>query len=76
MKFTQHYTVKWHDTDANRMIRPTALFMYMQETANEHLAKEAISLDALRDEQGLAFLLSSISVVMYEPLYARVLRCH
>lgn len=71
MKFTQHYTVKWHDTDANRMIRPTALFMYMQETANEHLAKEAISLDALRDEQGLAFLLSSISVVMYEPLYAR-----
>lgn len=71
MKFEQRYTVKWHDTDANRMIRPTALFMYMQETANEHLAQKAISLDALRDEKGLAFLLSSISVVVYEPLYAK-----
>lgn len=71
MKFTQRYTVKWHETDANRMLRPAALVMYMQETANEHLAKEAISLDALRDEKGLAFLLSSISVVIYEPLYAK-----
>ncbi|MBQ9774071.1 MAG: hypothetical protein IJW30_05350 [Clostridia bacterium] len=70
MKFTQHYTVKWHDTDANRCIRPTQLMMYMQETANEQLADAGVSLDALRDEQGLGFLLSSISVEIHAPLHA------
>ena len=69
MRFTKHYTVKWHDTDANRQARPSQILMYMQETANEHLRHAAISLDALRDRQGLAFLLSSISICVYEPLY-------
>lgn len=71
MKFTQHYTVKWHDTDANRCVRPTQLLMYMQETANVQLEAAGVSLDALRDEKGLAFLLSSISVRIYAPLYTR-----
>ncbi len=69
MKFTQHYTVKWHDTDSNRCVRPTCLLMYMQETANLQLADAGVSLDALRDEKGLAFLLSSISIRIYEPLH-------
>lgn len=70
MKFTQHYTVKWHDTDANRQVRPSALVTYMQETANQHLIHVGISLDELRDRYDLAFLLSSISIRIYEPLYA------
>ncbi len=71
MKYTQHYTVKWHDTDANRCVRPTQLLMYMQETANLHLEDAGVPLDALRDEKGLAFLLSSISIRIYAPLYTR-----
>lgn len=71
MKFTKHYTVKWHDTDANRCVRPTQLLMYMQETANFQLEDAGVSLDALRDEKGLAFLLSSISIRVYAPLYTR-----
>ena len=70
MKFTQHYTVKWHDTDANRQVRPSALVTYMQETANQHLIQTGISLDELRDRYGLAFLLSTISVRIYEPLFS------
>ncbi len=70
MKFKQQYTVKWHDTDANRQVTPSQIMMYLQETANIQLAKHAISLDELRDRNGLAFLLSSISVCMYQPLYA------
>ncbi len=70
MKFTQHYTVKWHDTDANREVRPSALVTYMQETANQHLIHTGISLDDLRDCYGLAFLLSSISIRVYQPLFA------
>lgn len=70
MKFTQHYTVKWHDTDANRQVRPSALVTYLQETANEHLIHVGISLDELRDRYGLAFILGSISVRSYEPLFS------
>ena len=71
MKFSQHYTVKWHDTDANRFVRPAQLLVYMQETANLQLEAAGVPLDALRDERGLAFLLSSISVRIYEPLFTR-----
>ena len=70
MKFTQQYSIKWHDTDANRQVRPSALVTYLQETANEHLVHIGISLDALRDSHGLAFILGSISVCSYEPLFA------
>lgn len=70
MKFTQHYTAKWHDTDANRLVRPSALVTYLQETANEHLIQKGISLDELRDRYGLAFILGSISVRVYEPLFS------
>lgn len=70
MKFTQHYTAKWHDTDANRQVRPSALVTYLQETANEHLIQKGISLDELRDRYGLAFILGSISVRSYEPLFS------
>ncbi|MBQ7336502.1 MAG: hypothetical protein IJW92_08535 [Clostridia bacterium] len=70
MKFTQHYTVKWHDTDVNRRVRPAQLLMYMQETAGAHFSHEAMSLDEMRDTKGLAFLLSSISICIYDALYA------
>ena len=70
MKFLQHYTVKWHDTDLNRCVTPSALLMYMQETAGEHLKSLLFSMDDLRDKMGLAFLLSNISIYIYEPLYA------
>ena len=70
MKFAQHYIIKWHDTDANRAMRPSALVTYLQETANEHLIHIGISLDELRDRFGLAFILGSISVRAYEPLFS------
>ena len=70
MKFTQHYTIKWHDTDANRQVRPSALVTYFQETANEHLIHIGVSLDKLRDTHGLAFILGGISLRAYEPLFA------
>ena len=70
MKFTQRYTVKWHDTDANRFVRPSALVTYLQETANEHLIHIGISLDELRDRHGLAFILGGLSVRSYEPLFS------
>ncbi len=69
MKFTHHTTVKWHDTDLNRRMRPSQMLMYLQECANLQLENAGISLDRLRDEHGLAFLLSRISLSIHEPLY-------
>ncbi len=70
MKYTKHYTVKWHDTDANRQITPSHLLMYMEETSNHHLIDSGMSLDELRDSHQLAFLLSRIAIRIYQPLYA------
>lgn len=70
MKFSQNYKTTWHDTDANRRVRPTQLLVYMQETSNEHLRSLGCNLDSLRDEKGLAFILSKIRLAIYSPLYA------
>jgi len=70
MIYRAHYTVKWHDTDANRRLRPSPLLVYMQETANLHLRDSNMDLDRLRDEQGLGFLLSRASVCIYHQLHA------
>ena len=68
MKYTEHYTVMWHDTDVNRRARPSQILMYMQETANLQLEHSMCNLDRLRDERGLAFLLSRIAIRFYRPL--------
>ncbi len=70
MKFIKHYTVRWHDTDANRNLTPSHLLMYMEETSDHHLRDAGMSLDDLRDRKGLAFLLSRISVRIYRDLHA------
>lgn len=70
MKFSKRYVVKWHDTDLNRCVTPSQLLVYMQETAGDHLKSLLMSMDDMRDKLGLAFLLSSISVSIYAPLYA------
>ncbi|MBR2722675.1 MAG: hypothetical protein IKB75_07880 [Clostridia bacterium] len=69
MKFTAHYKINWHDTDANRRLRPSRWIVYMQETADAHLRAFGTSLDDMRDRQGLAFLLSRITVRIYEQLH-------
>ena len=70
MTYTHHYSIKWHDTDANREVRPSRLLMYMQETGNYQLQASGLPLDVLRDRDGLAFLLSKASVCIYAPLFA------
>ena len=70
MKFSIDYTTRWHDTDAQRNVRPSAILVYMQETSNRHVAHSGMSLDALRDEKGLAFILSKIRIAYNRPLKA------
>lgn len=70
MKFSYHDSVKWHDTDANRRVRPSQILTYMQEAANLQMAANDLNLDKLRDERGLAFILSRISVRIYDQMHA------
>jgi len=70
MKFSYRFITKWHDTDANREVRPSQILAYMQETSHHHLIASGMSLDELRDSRGLAFILSRIVLRVYAPLYA------
>ena len=70
MKFTENYTVRWHDTDAHRNIRPSKIVEYMQETANRQCEKSGLPLDKLRDERGLGFILGALSLRVYRPLHS------
>ena len=70
MKYTEKYRVKWHDTDASRRVRPSELLVYMQETANLQFVSHGRDLDAKRDEDGYAFILSKMCVDIHAPLHA------
>jgi len=70
MVFQQKFKTSWHDTDANRIVRPTQLLVYMQETSNFHVASSGMTLDELRDKKRLAFILSKIKLAIHKPLYA------
>lgn len=70
MKYSDSYETRWHDTDANRQLRPSQLLVYMQETSNHHTASVGMQLDDLRDEKHLAFILSRLRLQIYRPLRA------
>ena len=70
MIFEKNYTTKWHDTDASRRVRITKLLEYMQETSNAHMDAFGPSLDRLRDEHRLAFILSKTRIKIYQPVFA------
>lgn len=70
MKYFQSYRTRWHDTDATRHLRPSQLLVYMQETSNEHVSHIGMTLDELRDQKHLAFILSKIRIAFYRPLSA------
>ena len=62
MKHTENYTVRWHDTDAAREMRPSALMALMQETSHMQFLQGGRTLDSIRDEQGVGFILSRIAL--------------
>ncbi len=70
MKHIEHYTVRWHDTNAALEMRPTTLLALMQETSNMQFVVAGKSLDAIRESQGVGFILSRIAFDILRPLGA------
>lgn len=69
MKWREEYTVDSHDLDLNGIARVSALMRFMQESANSQCRNMGPSLESLRSEQGLAFLLSRFSAGFYTTVY-------
>lgn len=59
---------RWHDTDATLTVRPSQLLVYMQEAAFHHLDSVGRNLDTMRYEQGLAFILTRLTLNFYRPI--------
>ena len=70
MIYSEDLQIRWHETDLNRAIRPSAVLAVMQETANHQLHDAKMDLDDLRDEKRVAFILSRLAAKVYSPLRA------
>ena len=70
MKFTKDYVIRWHDTNANREITPSAILTLMQETTNMHIQTMYPNLEYIRDELHQAFILTKVYMRFYEPAHA------
>lgn len=70
MKFSKNYTIRWHDTNANREITPSAILTFMQETTNKHIQTMYPTLEYIRDELHQAFILTKVYMRFYEPAHA------
>ena len=70
MKFTKDYTIRWHDSNANREITPSAILTFMQETTNQHIQTMYPTLEYIRDVLHQAFILTKVYMRFYEPAHA------
>ena len=70
MKYSRKFTTKWHDTDANRIVTTSKILMYMQETGNLQCKEYGNPLDEMRDEKGQGFILGSLQLRVFKPIYA------
>ena len=68
--WTEQFTVASHDLDYNGTAKVSALMKCMQECANRQCRALGPSNEALREKDGLAFLLSRFSAGFYESVSA------
>lgn len=70
MIHSENYKTTWHDTDCTRKVRPTPILTYFEETSNLHMIAVGQPLDKIRDDAGLGFILSRLTMRFYKPLEA------
>lgn len=70
MKLSKDFTVRWHETNANREMTPSAVLVLMQEMANLHMKEAYPCLEDFRDVERKAFILSKIFIRFKKPIYA------
>ena len=69
MKWHEGSNVKFHDTNSHEVVGPSHILKFMQETSMRHMKGVGPSYEALFN-QNKVFVLSSIRIEMYNPIYA------
>lgn len=69
MKQTEKYKINAHDVDFNGLLTPTGYMKYLQDCAYCQMETDGPSYDELF-ERGLAFILSRIRILFFEPVRA------
>lgn len=69
MKWQEEYNVKFHDTDVNEVASVSNILKFMQETSMRHMKARKPSYEELFNDKK-AFVLSSIRLEIYNPIYA------
>ena len=69
MKYQENYNIKFHDTDVNEVVSVSQLLKLMQETSMRHMRERKPSYEELFNDKK-AFVLSSIRLEIYNPIYA------
>ena len=69
MKWEETYNIKYYDTNENEMLGLSNVFVLLQESAIRQMRACKPSYQELFD-QGKAFILSSMRVELYYPIYA------
>lgn len=67
MKWTEHYKVKFHDTNSNEILSTSGILKLMQETGMLHMNGVRPSYNDLLN-QDKALILSSIRINIYSPI--------
>lgn len=69
MKQIENYKINVHDTDCNGYLSPTGYLRYLQDAANCQMEDDGLPYNVLF-EKGLAFILSRIRVIFFEPVFS------
>ena len=70
MKFSGEYRVNANDMDVNSIVSASAVMRFMQDAAFSQMEDAGMSYGRLVSEYGAAFILSTLRLRLYAPLYS------
>lgn len=69
MKWTDSYTIRFHDTDASGKVSPAMTLRLMEESGNNQITFQHPTWDELA-RRGQAYLLNSLRMQLYGPIHS------
>lgn len=70
MKFSGAYRVNANDMDVNSIVSASGVLRFMQDAAYSQMEEDGLSYSALVSDYGAAFILSTLRMRLYQPLYS------
>ena len=70
MKFSGAYRVNANDMDVNSIVSASGVLRFMQDAAYSQMEADGLSYGALVSDHGAAFILSTLRMRLYQPLFS------